>query len=396
MTSPVDAGPGTRRAEALRLLADLVAFPTLTSDSNLDLIAYTADHLTEVGAHLTTTYDDERRKANLFATIGPMVDGGVVLSGHTDVVPAEGDWISPPFELDVRDGLAFGRGTADMKGFIACALAMAERFAAADLRVPVHLALTYDEEVGCLGAPVLLAELLRTGPRPSAAIVGEPTSFRAIVGHKGCYEYTTTITGLEGHASAPARGVNAVEESARYIARLLELRDELVGRAPDDSPYDPPHTTISVGTINGGTARNVLAGTCSFDWDLRPIDRADAEHVAAAVEEFERDAVARMRRTHPGAAITTLTIGAVDGLEPVASSPARALVDDLLDGPAVDLVPFGTEAGLFQEAGIPAVVCGPGSIDVAHMPDEHISIDDLDACLAMLDRLADRLTGGAA
>jgi acetylornithine deacetylase len=394
-TSAPGRQAGATLDDALRLLADLVAFPTLTSASNLELIAYAAAHLSRVGAHLVTTHDETGRKANLLATIGPRVDGGVVLSGHTDVVPAEGDWTTPPFTADLRDGAVYGRGTADMKGFVACVLAMAELFAAADLRVPVHIALTYDEEVGCLGAPVLLAELARTGPRPSAAIVGEPTQFRVVEGHKGCYEYTTTITGLEGHASAPARGVNAVEHAARYIARLLELRDELAARAPADSPYDPPETTISVGTVHGGSARNVLAGSCSFDWDLRPVRRSDVEHVAAALADYERGAVAQMRAVAPQAGITTTTVGAVDGLEPRDGSPALALARVLLDHPPVDVVPFGTEAGLFAEAGIPAIVCGPGSIDVAHQPDEHIPVAQLEDCLAMLERLTDHLSRSA-
>ncbi|HUG83233.1 MAG TPA: M20/M25/M40 family metallo-hydrolase, partial [Euzebya sp.] len=263
----------SRRTEALRILTDLVAFPTVTSESNLDLIAYAAALLDRAGARLVVTHDPRQPKANVFATIGPLRDGGVVLSGHTDVVPAEGDWTSPPFAATVRGGAVYGRGTADMKGFIACVLAMAPHFAVADLRVPVHIALTYDEEIGFVGAPVMLAELARTGPRPSAAIIGEPTMFGVIGGHKGCHEFTTTITGLEGHASAPANGVNAVEEGASYVARLLQLRDELDGRAPADSPFDPPGSSINVGTFNGGSARNIVAGTCTIEWDMRPVSR---------------------------------------------------------------------------------------------------------------------------
>ncbi len=394
-THLTDVRSGAGLDHALHLLGDLVAFPTVTSESNLDLIAYATAHLAGVGADLVTTYDEGHRKANLLATIGPRVDGGVVLSGHTDVVPAEGSWSTSPFTARITDGAVYGRGTADMKGFIACVLSMAEHFAAADLRVPVHIALTYDEEVGCLGAPMLLRELARTGPRPGAAIVGEPTEFRVIEGHKGCYEYTTTITGQEGHASAPAKGVNAVEHAGRYIGRLLELRAELVSRTPSASPYDPPETTISVGTIHGGTARNIIAGSCSFDWDMRPVRRADAEHVTAALAAYERDVVAELRRSHPEAGITTTAVGTVDGLEPVDGSPAVALARVLLDDPLVGVVPFGTEAGLYQEAGIPAIVCGPGSIDVAHQPDEHIPIADLEACLGMLHRLTDHLRRGA-
>lgn len=377
---------------ALRILGDLVGHPTVTSDSNLDLIAYAAARLDEVGAQVTTTHDEEGGKANLFATVGPAADGGVVLSGHTDVVPAGDEgWRSDPFAVARRDGRIYGRGTADMKGFIACALAMAPTFAAAPLRAPVHIALTFDEEVGCRGAPVMLDELARTGPTPKAAIVGEPTCLRVIAAHKGCYEYTTTITGVEGHGSAPATAVNAVEYGARYVGRLLELRAELTGRAPGDSPFDPPGTTISVGKMTGGTARNVVAGTCSLEWEMRPVNRSDAEHVLDALASFERRLVEEMLRTHPDVDLSTVPVGEVEGLDLAPGSAAIELGRLLLDDPEVDVASFGTEAGLYQKAGIPAIVCGPGSIDVAHRPEEYVSIEQLDRCLDMLRRLATHL-----
>jgi acetylornithine deacetylase len=382
------------RDTTLQILDDLVAYPTVTAAPNLDLIAYAQARLDAVGAHMTVTYDARREKANLFATIGPAVDGGVVLSGHTDVVPAEGGaWDSDPFTVSRRDDRLYGRGTADMKGFIACALALAPAFAAAPLRVPVHIALTFDEEVGFRGAPVLLDALVRSGPMPSAAIVGEPTSLRIVVAHKGCYEYTTTITGMEGHGSAPARGVNAVEYGARYVGRLLELRDELTARAPRDSPFDPPGTTISVGTVAGGTARNIVAGTCALEWEMRPVQRDDADHARDTLASFERQMVAEMRRTHPGAGVSTVAVCEVDGLAMAAGSAALELGRLLLDGPDEDVVAFGTEAGLYQQAGVPAIVCGPGSIDVAHRPDEYISIGQIDGCLDMLRRLLAHLSG---
>lgn len=382
-----DSDAAALQEQTLRILTDLVAFPTVTADSNLDLIAYAAALLRELGADVVITHDPQQPKANLFATIGPKCDGGVVLSGHTDVVPAEGEWTTPPFVTDLREGAVYGRGTADMKGFVACVLAMAPRFSAAPLRLPVHIALTYDEEVGFLGAPVLLAELLRTGPHPGAAIIGEPTEFGVVAGHKGCHEFTTTITGLEGHASAPAKGVNAVEEASRYIAQLLQLRDELDARASADSPYVPPGTTLNVGTINGGSARNIVAGACSLEWDLRPVSRDDVDLVASTMAAYEAQAIGRMRLRGPDATITTTTIAAVDGLEPLEGSPAVALAQVLLDEVTIDVVAFGTEAGLFQQAGIPAIVCGPGSIDVAHKPDEHLPLEQLDRCLQMLTRL---------
>ena len=381
------------REDTLLILGDLIGFPTVTSETNLDLIDHAEAILTEVGAATSRTYDEHGLKANLFATIGPAVDGGVVLSGHTDVVPAETEtWTGAPFVATRRGQKVFGRGAADMKGFIACALAMAPRFAEADLGVPVHIALTFDEEVGCKGAPLLLAELARTGPRPAVAIVGEPTSMRVVVAHKGCYEYTTTIRGLEGHGSAPDRGVNAVELAARYVGRLLELRREFAARADADSPFDPPGTTISVGTIAGGTARNVVAGECSLDWEVRPVRREDADHAVATMAAFEDELLAEMRAVDPEASIETVTVGAVDGLEPRTGTPAFALVRRLLGDTGVDVVSFGTEAGLYQQAGIPAVVCGPGSIDVAHRPDEHVAIDQLERCLEMMERLIDELS----
>ena len=379
----------------LQILDALVAYRTVTDDSNLDLIAHAHERLDALGAQITTTYDERRRKANLFATIGPAIDGGVVLSGHTDVVPADGDgWSSDPFTVARHADRLYGRGTADMKGFIACALAMAPAFAAARLRVPVHLALTFDEEEGFRGAPVLLGELGRTGPRPSAAIVGEPTGMRIIAAHKGCYEYTTTITGTQGHGSLPGNAVNAVEHGARYVGRLLELREELAGRAPADSPYTPPATTISVGTMTGGSARNIVAGSCTIEWEMRPVRRADADHVRDALAGFERELTRRMHRTHPDAGISTVAVCEVDGLELVADSAALELGRRLLDDPGEDVVAFGTEAGLYQQAGVPAIVCGPGSIDVAHQPDEYVTVGQLGDCLDMLQRLLDHLADG--
>lgn len=376
----------------LELLEELVAFPTVTGESNLALIDRCRVLLEDAGATTTTTTDPSGTRANLFATIGPAIDGGVVLSGHTDVVPPGVDgWDSPPFSTDVRTGNVHGRGTVDMKGFIACVLAVAPEAAAADLRRPLHVALTYDEEVGCRGAPSLLAELARTGPRPAAAIVGEPTMLGVISAHKGCFEYTTTITGREGHGSLPAEGVNAAEYGARYVARLLELRDELAARAPAASVFTPPETTLNVGRIDAGTARNVVAGRCVIEWEFRPVQPSDVTVVEDAVAALESRLVAEMQQVDPTAGITTVVEGAVDGLEDDGESAALALCRRLLGDPTVDVVPFSTEAGLYQRAGIPAVVCGPGSIEVAHRPNEYVELEQLDGCLEMLERLVAEL-----
>jgi acetylornithine deacetylase len=372
------------------ILGDLVGFPTVTSESNLDLVDYAANRLERCSSELWLTHDVDRQKANLLATIGPVIDGGVVLSGHTDVVPAdEVDWTGAPFLAMRREQRIYGRGTADMKGFIACALAMAPTFASLPLEVPVHIALTFDEEVGCKGAPILIQDLQARGPKPSAVIVGEPTGMGIVTAHKGCYEYTTTITGVEGHGSQPHLGVNAVQCGARFVNRLMELGEELRQRAPQDSPYDPPHTTISAGTIRGGSARNVLAGECVVEWEMRPINKADAELVFDGLAAFGDELREAMG---PEAMIHTEREGEVDGLEEDPTSAALALMTDLLGTQATGVVPFGTEAGLFQQAGIPAVVCGPGSIEVAHQPDEYLGIDQLEACLDMMEGLGEKLS----
>ncbi|MDX1448118.1 MAG: acetylornithine deacetylase, partial [Acidimicrobiia bacterium] len=320
-------------------------------------------------------------------------DGGVVLSGHTDVVPADEDnWTGAPFLAMRREQRIYGRGAVDMKGFIACVLASAPALAAADLARPLHIALTFDEEVGCRGAPILVSELVRTGPMPAAAIIGEPTGMRIIDAHKGCYEYTTRITGLAGHGSVPAIGVNAVHYGARYVTRLMEIGRLLEDRVRPDSPYDPPFTTVNVGVVNGGTARNVVAGDCVIEWEMRPVTRADAEFALAGVAAIEEELTAEMRTVHPAAGIETQTEGAVDGLEKVEESAAVELCRRLVGDLPAEVVSFGTEAGIFQAAGIPAVVCGPGSIEVAHRPDEYIEISQLEACLHMLANLQSHLS----
>lgn len=382
-------------ARTRQILGDLVAFPTVSSDSNLELIAYAADLLSDAGATISLSRDETGTKANLFATLGPAGDGGIVLSGHTDVVPADpSEWTSDPYVLTERDGKLYGRGTCDMKGFIAAAIAMAPRFAAAELKRPLHFALTYDEEVGCFGARALVQELERSGLRPGVAIIGEPTGMGVIEGHKGCYEYTTEFTGLEGHGSQPDKGVNAIEYATRYIARMLDIGEEMKKRAPAVSRFDPPWTTLQVGRIDGGKARNVIAGSCAVEWEMRPINLADANYAKNDLGDYARNVLLpSMRSVCPHCDIITRTIGEVEGLQVVDESEARAIVAELTGNSHSEVVPFGTEAGLFQSAGISSIICGPGSIDQAHKPDEFIAIDQLAACLEMLDKLNVKLRG---
>ncbi|HUF87199.1 MAG TPA: acetylornithine deacetylase [Thermohalobaculum sp.] len=380
--------------EALAILSELIAFPTVSADSNLELIAWCAARLDALGVKTDMTLDASGTKANLFATIGPDEDGGIVLSGHTDVVPVEGqDWSTDPFAAVARDGRVYGRGACDMKGFIACALALAPRMAEAGLRRPIHLAFTFDEEVGCMGAQVMLKALEAAGRRPAICIIGEPTEMRIIEGHKGMCEYTTRFRGLAGHGSRPERGVSAVEYAVRYVARLMELREELKARAPADSRFEPPWSTLQVGRLAGGVAHNVIADHAEVDWEMRPVANADYMFVHRQMLGYVSDLLLpAMQRVHPEASIETEVIGEVPGLEPMPESEACDLVAELTGGNVREVVAFGTEAGLFQKMGVSTVVCGPGSIAQAHKPDEFVAVEQLGQCLAMIERLIAKLS----
>ncbi len=377
-----------RLAQTEGLLATLIAFPTISSDSNLDLINWAANHLDGLGARLDVQSSPDGSKANLFATFGPEGDGGLILSGHSDVVPvADQDWTSDPFAMVARDDRLFGRGTCDMKGFIACVLALVPEMSRWPLARPLHVALTYDEETGCLGAKTLAADLHKRDLRPAMAIIGEPTCMQVIDGHKGCYEYTTHITGLEGHGSAPDLGVNAAVIAARYAMRLMELEGELRRRAPADSPYEPPWSTINIGKIAGGVAHNVIPGLAEVEWDLRPVNTEDADFVLDQVDRYAEGLLPAMRAIDPSATILRETIGETIGLSRATRNEAARIATALTGANGTGTVPFGTEAGLYQQLGIDCVVCGPGSIEQAHKPDEFIARDQLAACLTMLEGL---------
>jgi acetylornithine deacetylase len=377
------------------ILADLVAFPSVSADGNRAVTEHIAALLQEAGARLWMEPDSTGTKLNLFATIGPDQDGGVVLSGHTDVVPvADQPWTTDPFTMVERDGRLYGRGTCDMKGFVAACVAMAPVFAARDLKKPVHFAFTYDEEIGCLGGQALTGSLAARGIRPAAAIIGEPSMMQPVDGHKGCYEYTTRVTGLEGHGSGPDLGVNAVEYASRWVQRLCALREDLKCRAPAGSAFVPPHSTINIGLLSGGVAHNVIPGSARLEWEMRPVQPEDAEFVKSEMAVLRDELLNEMRAVYPKAAIETETIAEIVGLSPDPDGAATRLVMDLTGANRASLVSFGTEAGLFQQIGIPSVICGPGDIAQAHKPDEYLSLDQLAACLQMLDRLANRLEQG--
>ena len=383
----------TDLAAAEAILADLIAYPTVSTDPNRAMIADMAARLEDLGARVDIFEDASGTKANLFATLGPDGPDGIVLSGHSDVVPVtDQDWNSDPFEMTERGDLLYGRGTCDMKGFIAASLAMAPAFARADLHRPMHFCFTHDEETGCLGAQALVPELVRRGYCPALAIVGEPTDMKVIEGHKGCCEYTTRFTGLEGHGSNPDRGVNAVAYAVRYATRLMELAEDLKRRVPRESRFEPPWTTVNIGRLAGGVAHNVIPGKAEIDWEMRPVQYGDAEFVKEALERYiEEDLLPAMRAVSPAADISTRTIGEVAGLEPMDVNLARTLVASLTGCDTADVVPFGTEAGLFQQMGMSVVVCGPGSIAQAHKPDEYLSRAQLSECLQMLGGLCGSL-----
>jgi acetylornithine deacetylase len=379
----------TARHSPIDLIRRLVAFDTVSAHSNLELIHFVRDYLAALGVASRLTFDATGNKANLLATIGPEIPGGIVLSGHTDVVPVTGQpWSADPFRLVERDGRLYGRGTADMKSFLAVALAMMPEFLAVRLRVPIHLALSYDEEVGCLGVGGLLADLAAALPRPAIAIIGEPTSMRLANRQKGFYGFTTTVTGRDGHSSGTHRGVNAVTYAAEIVGWLARVADEIAGQGPFDAGFDPPYTTLNVGVIRGGTALNIIARECSFDWEFRPIPGFDVDSIRRRLDAHVAEHILpRMRKIAPEADVVTRADLGQPALTPEEDSPAEALVRLLTGANTAGAVSFGTEASLFQDAGISAVICGPGSIEQAHQPDEFIALEQVEACLTFLRRL---------
>jgi acetylornithine deacetylase len=368
-------------------LRRLIAFDTVSRNSNLELISYAANLLEAAGARLRLSYDELGAKANLFASIGPDRDGGYVLSGHTDVVPVDGQtWSSNPFAADIRDSRLYGRGSADMKGFIAAALALLPEFAALDLKLPLHFAFSYDEEVGCVGVRRLLDDLKSAGIKPALAIIGEPTSMRVVAAHKAGAVIETVATGREGHSSAPSKGANAVMMAGEFIASLGALADQL--KEDRDEHFDPPYTTVQASVFSGGTAVNVLAREARVIWEYRALPDRDTAEILARVTARAAAILPCYRTGAPEADFATRVQAAYPGLVRDDASPAVRVACALSGSNDVHTVSYGTEAGLFQQAGIPAVVCGPGSIEQAHKADEFVELDQLDACALFLRRLA--------
>ncbi len=377
------------QADIVAMIARLVGFDTTSRLSNLDLIHDVAGYLKEHGIESHLIHDDEGSKANLYASVGPADVPGIVLSGHTDVVPVDGqNWKTDPFVLARHDGALYGRGTADMKSFIAIALALVPEMKAAGLKKPLHFALSYDEEVGCLGVRGMIRRIEEIDPKPAIVIVGEPTSMKVVNAHKGVYAFRTRVHGLEAHSSATDQGVNAIMYAAELIGFLHRLAREMADRRQAHSRFDPPYTSVHVGTVKGGTALNIIPKECSFVWEYRLLPGEDESEVIDRFRAFSNDEVLpRMRDGFEAAEIETEVVGRVAALMPEENSPAETLVLRLANSNETDAVSYGTEAGLFQEAEMPAVVCGPGDITDAHKPDEFIRLEQVDACAAFLRRL---------
>ena len=379
---------------AREMLARLVAFPTVSSESNLDCIVFIRDWLAGHGVASHIVPSDDGRKANLFATVGPMVPGGVVLSGHTDVVPVDGQaWTSDPFVLTERDGRLYGRGTCDMKGFDALVLAAVPAMLEAGLRRPVHIAMSYDEEVGCQGAPRMVEAMAAAIPTPSAVIVGEPSGLKAVTGHKGSVSWFTTVRGHTVHSSRIDQGVSAVMTAARLVTWLDDAMEDNRRNADASNGFEPPYTTLHCGVINGGTATNIVSAECRFVTEVRAIPTEDAWSYRERFERHVREVIEpRMRAIAPETGVDLTFRAAVRGLAPEKSGAAESLVRRLTGDNGSLVVSYGTEAGIFQSAGWSSVVCGPGDIAQAHQADEYLDIHQFEAGEQFMRRLVAELS----
>lgn len=375
----------------------LVGFDTTSRASNLELIGFVQDYLEGWGIGSELVFDGERRKANLYATIGPADKSGILLSGHTDVVPVDGQaWDSDPFAITEKSGRLYGRGTSDMKSFIAVALALVPEFLARRLTTPVHFAFTYDEEVGCIGVRGLIAALKQRPVRPAACIVGEPTLMRPVIAHKGKRSLRCRVRGLESHSALAHEGVNAVEAAAELVAFLKSMARRKRDHGPFDPAFSPPYTTVHTGVIQGGTALNIVPRDCSFDFEFRNIPAEDPAPLFAELRRHAETVILpEMRAVSAETGIAFEEMNAVDGLDIAPDHPLVQLAQSLTGANAVGKVSFCAEAGLYQDAEIPTVICGPGSIDVAHKPNEYIAIDQIAQCERFMRRLMDHLSRDA-
>lgn len=393
MESTVHTSPASEASHAgLEWVDTLMRMDTTSRNSNLGLIETVRDYCDANGLVTTLTYDPSGKKANLFATVpsaAGTTDGGVVLSGHTDVVPVDGQqWDSDPFSPVVKEGKLFGRGSCDMKGFIGIALGLVPQMRQASLKNPLHFALSYDEEIGCAGAPVMLADLKKRGVKLDGCIVGEPSSMRVVVAHKGINAYRCCVKGHAAHSSLTPRGVNAIEHAARLICHIQDIAERFKAKGPFDNAFDVPFTTAQTGTIRGGIAVNTVPANCEFEFEFRNLPGIDASGIYKEICEFaERELVPRMRLTREEADITFETISTAPALDVAEQAAINGLVRALRRDTETRKVAYATEAGLFQTAGIPSIVCGPGNIEQAHKANEFVELHQLAACENFLQKL---------
>ena len=376
---------------SIKILSDLIAFKSISGEDNNSIVNYCEKILSDLGAESFKIFDSEKKRVNLFSTFKSKTKNRkkpIILSGHTDVVPVSKGWSTDPFKATIKNEKLYGRGSCDMKGFLACLLAYAPTFSNSNIDRDLHFSFTFDEETACQGAPLLIKELKKRNIKNAICVVGEPTNMKIIDAHKGCYEYTTHFYGLAGHGSQPDKGVNAVEYASKFIQKLLEIREFLKRNPPKNSIFNPPYTTLQIGGISGGIARNVIADKCNVDWELRPVVKKDGEFVNDEIEKFIKDKLLpEMRKIYPNSKIEKEIIGEIVGFNREEKSDACELVSSITGDNSRNVVSFGTEAGLFQEIGISTVVCGPGSIEQAHKIDEFIELNEIKKCIKFLDGL---------
>jgi acetylornithine deacetylase len=393
-TGEKGTGMSERLEQTIEILERLVSFESISHRPTHGIVGYISDYFASHGLTASLSYDDAGERANVFVTIGPEIDGGIVLNGHTDVVPVEGqDWQTDPFKLVRQDGRLYGRGSVDMKGFLACVMGAVPAFTQANLKRPVHIAFSYDEETGGHGMPVLLKDMAGKNFRPGVVVVGEPTMMKIISGHKGGYELRTEIIGAEAHSCNPNNGVNAISCAASVISKIDEMGRQFAANPQADSLYDLPYPTFNIGIIEGGSARNATAGSCAFDWEMRTMPGQDGKETLAEIDRFaQQELLPAMRKVYPGADIRTIIEAPVPPLDDSNAGPAIEFVCELTGENSHGVVSFGTDGGYFSDAGFSTVVFGPGDINRAHKPGEYIEESELVAGLDFMDKIAHRLS----
>ena len=379
--------------DTIELLKTLVGFDTTSRESNLGMIEFLRDHLRSLGIDARLSYDAERRKANLFATVGQTGRPGIVLCGHTDVVPVDGQaWDTDPFVAHLAGGRIYGRGAVDMKGFIAASLASLPEFLSAPLHQPLHLAFTYDEEIGCVGVQTLIRDLQQAGIQPAGCFVGEPTRMQVMTGHKGMRVTRCRVHGLEAHSSMAPEAVNAIEYAGRMIERIRQVAGKLRAEGPFDPAYKISHTTLQTGMIQGGTAANIVPRDCEFVFDCRTLPQNQSDELIVQIEAYADELRAEMRKISTQADISFETLANAAALDTADDAPIAYLGRALARNNLIGRVSFATDAGWLHQAGIPCVVVGPGDIEVAHKPNEFIEISQIEECLGFITRLRERMT----